>query len=389
MAFDQALRRSLGRLFRLFLLSLCCAFVAACGGDNGTDLDDDDTDPGGDDATQEPVDTLKPTSLPTYSSLSLYSSDSPLNTPIPADPEIDPNSDEYVGLLQEVVTAGGFAIEVKQYSTTVYFADASTPKVNVYMPCGPAWAGVDSLKGVPIPAFAEPTQDTDGADAPIPVGQCGEDSSQDNQMAIVDLTTRCEYDFIRIRKESGKWVADWGNSISMNGNGIYEFGFSGRGAGFTQLAGEIWPDELQAGQINHALIFSYPHSATGGPVPPATESDGVSDHQWGLPEGARVQLDPSLDLSTLGLTAYELTIARALQVYGMWLVDVNSSGISIEAIDPRSVQGNPYAGLLPDEDYPSVANIPVDRFRVLKLPPVNTTADEDNHLVNSGCATFG
>lgn len=207
-------------------------------------------------------------------------------------------------------------------------------------------------------------------------------------MVILDLATRCEYDFLRVRVEDGNWVADWGNSISMNSRGIYEGGFSARGSGFTQLAGEIWPDELQNGRIGHALIFAIPGPAASGPVPPATETDGTSNAQWALPEGARIQLDPDLDLGSLGLTTYEHTIAVALQEYGMYLVDVNSTGISLEAIDPRSVQGNPYDGLLPDVDYPELPNIPAASFRVLKLGPVNLNYDEENELVVSGCGTF-
>ena len=370
---------------RRLVLGLCVVLIGACGG-GGTDLDDSDDgdDPGGGDVT----DPQKPTSLPTYGSLSLYSSDSPLNQKIADGAEVDPDSDSYMAVLQQIVDEGGIVIELKQYSTPVYVADSSTPKVAVQLACGQEWAGVSSLSGVPIPAFAEPAQDADGADNPIPTGTCGEFSAQDNQMVILDLATRCEYDFLRIRKEAGNWVADWGNSISMNSIGIYGGGFSARGSGFTQLAGEIWPDELQNGRIGHALIFAIPGPASGGPVPPATESDGTSDAEWALPEGALIQLDPDLDLNSLSLTAYERTIAVALQEYGMYLVDFNSTGISLEAIDPRSVQGNPYDGLLPDVDYPELPNIPAASFRVLKLPPQNPNYDEENELVASGCATF-
>ncbi len=369
---------------RGLVLGLCVVLMSACG-EGGIGLDDagDGDVPGGGQAAQ------KPTSLPTFASLSLYSSDSPLNQRIPDGAEVDPDSDNYMAVLKQIVNEGGIAIELKQYSTPVYLADSSTPKVAVQLACGQEWAGVSTLSGVPIPAFAEPAQDTDGSSNPIPKGQCGEFSDQDNQMVILDLATRCEYDFLRMRVEDGNWVADWGNSISMNSTGIYEKGFSARGAGFTQLAGEIWPDELLNGRIGHALIFAIPGPATGGPVAPATESDGISDAQWALPEGALIQLDPDLDLAALGLTAYERTIAVALQEYGMYLVDVNSTGISLEAIYPRSVLPNPYDGLLPDEDYPELPNIPAESFRVLKLPPQNATYDEDNELVASGCATFG
>jgi hypothetical protein len=356
--------------------------LGACGGsDTATGPGDGTGDGGG-----APVE--KPTSLPSYASLSLYSAESPLNQALTPDAAIDPDSRHYVALMDSAARSDGFAIELRQYSTPVYFADAETPTMEVTLHCGPQWAGVNTLDGVPIPAFAEPARDVDGASNPIPPGECGAEADQDNQMVVLDPSTRCEYDFFQMRREDGAWAASWGNSISMDGRGIYEKGLSARGSGFTQLAGQIWPDELEDGHIGHALIFSYPFSAAGGPVAPATESDGTSERPWSLPEGARVRLDPTLDLDALELTPWEYTIAAALQEYGMFLVDFNSLGLSIEAIDPRSVQGDPYDGLLPDQDYPLLPGIPTDRLQVLELPPQNPQADDESALLDSGCATF-
>lgn len=103
---------------------------------------------------------------------------------------------------------------------------------------------------------------------------------------------------------------------------------------------------------------------------------------------ARVQLDPTLDLDTLGLTPAEKTIAKALQDYGMFLVDYGATGVSIEAINPASVTGNPYDGLLPDVDFPNVGNIPLDKLRVLEMGPQNPNADDENELVASGCGSM-
>lgn len=327
--------------------------------------------------------TEKPTSLPARADLQLYSADSPLNQKIPADAIVDLNSDGYVNLIVQAAQTGGFIIELKQYSAPVYFADANTPRKDVWLACGQDWGGVEYLKDVPIPDFAEPANDVDGADNPIPAGECGEYSDQDNQMIILDLETRCEYDFWQMRKENGGWVVSWANSISMDSTGIYEKGLSARGSGFTTLSGLIWPDELEKGQINHALIFSYPYPKAVAYVSPATESDGTSIEPYALPEGARVRLDPNLDLGSLNLTPAERTIAKALQEYGMYLVDVGGSGVSIEAVDPKSVKGNPYEGLLPDVDYPSLENIPLNRLQVLQLPPLET--DLSTALVPSGC----
>jgi len=351
---------------------LLCAMALACGGCDGS---------GGAGSSQQG----KPSSLPTSIEVGLYSESSPLNQKIPSNTEIDPHSDEYVNLIVQAAATDGFVVEFKQFSAPVYFADSNTPRMDVFIACGQDYAGVDHFRDVPIPDFAEPASDVDGADNPIPFGLCGDAADQDNQMIILNLETRCEYDFFQARVENGAWVASWINSISLDSQGIYEKGFSARGSGFTTLAGLIWPDELQNGRINHALGFSYPGVAAGGPVPPATESDGLSTGQWALPEGARLRLDPNLDIDALGLAPFEKTIARALQEYGMILFDDGSSGVSVEAIDPKSTENNPYQGLLPGVDFPELNNIPLDRLQLLKLPQQDSSADDTNALVPSGC----
>lgn len=331
------------------------------------------------------TDASKPETLPPRSALDLYSAESPLNQQIPADAAIDPDSAGYVDLLARTGESEGFAIELKQYSAPVYFADANTPRRDVWLACGSTWwLGVEYLRDVPIPAFAEPAQDGGGGRS-LPAGRCGQNSPLDNQMIVLDPETRCEYDFWQMRMEDDGWVASWANSISMDSIGIYEKDFSARGSGFTTLSGLIWPDELENERIEHALIFSYPHSKSGGPVPPATESDGTSGKRYALPEGARVRLDPTVDVEGLGLPAVERTIATALQEYGMFLVDVGGSGISTEAVDPRSVTGFPYEGLLPDVDFPVLEDLPLERLEVLELPAQNPNADDESELVPSGC----
>jgi hypothetical protein len=55
---------------------------------------------------------------------------------------------------------------------------------------------------------------------------------------------------------------------------------------------------------------------------PAIISDGKTS--GGIPEGARIQLDPAYDIS--GLTASEQIIAKALQVYGFYVTDSTDPG---------------------------------------------------------------
>ena len=52
----------------------------------------------------------------------------------------------------------------------------------------------------------------------------------------------------------------------------------------------------------------------------------------------------------------------------MYLGD-SSGAPSMDVVHPQSYARNPYRGLLPDETYVPLTGIPVERLRVLKLPP--------------------
>jgi len=96
------------------------------------------------------------------------------------------------------------------------------------------------------------------------------------------------------------------------------------------MAGLVRPWEIAQGQINHALAFAY-NSPSSAFVYPASKSDGGN---FGgvlgtdLPEGSRLQLDPTLSDATIqswGCNGACLTIAHALQKYGMYTVDHSGS----------------------------------------------------------------
>ncbi len=301
-----------------------------------------------------------------------YSASSPFNQKIPANPTLAPNSATLVKSLIRDANNSGMYIVVDKWTVPVYYADANTPRYNVTLTASWARWYATKMNGVPIPNWAAP------------------DPQDDGSMTVVDVSTNCQYDFWQAKKQNGQWSASWGNSLKSNEVGIFPKGLSARGSGFALLAGMIWPDELKNGKIEHALAFSYNYTRSGGPVSPATESDGESLAADAIPEGARIQLDPALNLDNLNLTPYEKTIAKAMQEYGMILGDNSSGGISLYAVSPLSAQGDPYAGVLPPPHptYGTVylPNIPVNKFRVIKFGPQNP--DPEIALVSSGCAVM-
>jgi hypothetical protein len=103
----------------------------------------------------------------------------------------------------------------------------------------------------------------------------------------------------------------------------------GRGSGFPLIAGLIRPEELAAGEIRHALVFSFSQNRqaeNGGDIfcLPACRSDGKHKGRQYPIEGMRFQLDPSLtekEFNQWGLNREGKIVARALQKYGMYLGD--------------------------------------------------------------------
>ncbi len=293
----------------------------------------------------------------------LFEGESPFYNKIPAPADVDPASDQMVRSLVDQANEA-FVVAVKKWTVPVYYADASTPRREVKLTA--SWAPKKAMLDVPIPDYAEA------------------DPSDDGSMVVIDQAGGCIYDFWRMRYRNGRWKAAWGNALPLDSDGIFPKGFSARGSGFELQQGLIWPHELKQGHIDHALIFSYDHTRAGGPVAPATESDGTSNEDWAIPEGALVQLDPELNLDSLGLSGYERIIAKALQEYGMYCAD-DGGGLQLYAVNPICVKNNPYESIWGDQTFVFLDKIPADRFRILKLPPQSR---EEPQLVSNSCIRF-
>jgi hypothetical protein len=269
--------------------------------------------------------------------------DSLWRTPVPVDAPADPRSAQYVQRLKELEPV----VAIRNFTTPIYRADAMAPRYRISPTAdyAPPEAVLDS---VPIPDHAQP------------------DPAGDGHLAILDATSNCVFEMYRGQRTVDGWTAEWINGTPTDGDGIYPDGLSTRASGISVTAGLIWPEELRAGKIDHALVFAYRFTKDGGPVAPATRSDGDSTDPAALPIGAHLVLDPSLDLSTLELTPAETMIAEALQRYGMILAD-SGGGLSLFAVSPQSYPADPYAALFGPVTYGGIGGIPMDRMKVLPL----------------------
>lgn len=290
----------------------------------------------------------------------LYSKKSPFNLRIAPDAEVEARSPVMIQQLLAEAEANGWAIAVRRWTTPVYYAVRSTRRYDVRL-TGRHYSG-EALARVPIPESAEP------------------DPTSDGSLAVIDRESGCEYDLWRAeRNQAGGWSAQFANAIAIRSNGIYRYAESPRASGFASAAGLIWPKELRKGLIPHALVFTMWATKAGGPVRPATGSDGWSTAPGAIPEGARVQLDPALDLDALDLTPWQRTIAEALQDYGMFLSDTGGA-FALQARHAQSAQ-EPYPW--GDETYAYMPISLIEHLRVLKLGPQKRTV---YRFVRTRCA---
>ncbi|MBK5230664.1 MAG: hypothetical protein JJE27_05765, partial [Thermoleophilia bacterium] len=93
-----------------------------------------------------------------------------------------------------------------------------------------------------------------------------------------------------------------------------------------------------------ALVIGIPGIAGGAPACPATHNVGTTSDPNALPEGARLQLDPALSVDALSIPAWQKTIAKAMQKYGVYVRD-NSGTLSLYGeTSSATVGGRRYDG---------------------------------------------
>jgi hypothetical protein len=203
------------------------------------------------------------------------------------------------------------ALNTDAYSTTFYTAAADTPLTNV------AWSNCQSnpwvspgpisaqMASVPIPADAQPSAGTDA------------------EMTIYSPSTDKLWEFWLTSKTAAGWSACWGGRIDnvSASPGYFPGGFGATASGLPVAGGMISLKDLASGSINHALSLELPMTAATTVSWPAQRTDGKHTGAGAVPMGTRFRLDPSLDLSSLGLSPIGLLVAKAAQTYGFVVTD--------------------------------------------------------------------
>ena len=307
-----------------------------------------------------------------------FADDSFWNTPLGDSPEIEERSSFWQALLPLAEPPGGVYINMEKYTIPVYAVDDHTPRHDIGRsfvaggrfgryadsPIARVWNHRNPLgfgpgfgRAVPIPDDARP------------------DPASDAHLALIDYEAGRVWDMWGAhRDEAGEWWTYSGNVYDLYGSGLFDpadypypngekihtWG-PARAAGVPIIAGLILKREVQSGRIEHKVAAAC--SMVGFleyAYPPAISTDGRIP--GGIPEGNVVQLDPKLDLDTLGLKPGAKVVARTLQEYGMVMTD-GSDSLSIYAEAPWTPHCGGWEGLLAPND---LRAIPQDRFRFIK-----------------------
>jgi len=144
----------------------------------------------------------------------------------------------------------------------------------------------------------------------------------------------------------------------------------GRGSGFPNIAGLIRPEEVQAGEIRHALAFTFTKNKKDDFYYPASRTDGRYDSTDVPAEGMLFQLNPQLtdkDFTNGDLSAGAKTVAQALQKYGMYLCDNGGDmALQLQLLDKNTEVNRSKWDAISPGLYSSLTKIPTNQFRLLK-----------------------
>jgi len=286
-----------------------------------------------------------------------FTATSPWNTPIDANAAVDPNSGALVADFATSSPWPFFTINIQSYSVPVYYVDGSTPLQTVRATVVGGQGFDTGQAQVPIPAGAMPAEGTD------------------QHLSIVNKQTNEEWGMWEAANGSSGWTCAVCATADLGGTGIrpptqnppWWMGHGPRACGFPLSAGLITVDEMRQGSIEHALVIAYPHIRSRYYTSPASTAQTTTDlalSTRGVPCGGRMQLDPSLDLDTLGLSASGKVVARALQKYGAFVGDF-SLAMSLYAEASPAAQTVWNTGLL--STYEIKDQIALNRLRVLQI----------------------
>ena len=268
----------------------------------------------------------------------LFAPSSYRNTPLPPNAPIDPLSSSYVLDVAQKASSIGAHVNYESYSAPVYTVPANQPTIQVIVD-DPAHTDclngnpclVEQWREVPLPATAAASPGTDG------------------HLVVYQPSSDTFWEFYRFRwTADGKPHAYYGGRMQNVSSNPGHFTnppgprFGATGTSIPLLVGLQRISELQVGTIDHVISFAL-NTPQMGFRWPAQRGDGNNPLITAPKEGTCFRFPASLNLASFNLTPYGLTLASAIQRYGLVLMDATSTGLVVYGEIPTD-GSNPYEG---------------------------------------------
>ncbi|KAK5579090.1 hypothetical protein RB653_008769 [Dictyostelium firmibasis] len=307
----------------------------------------------------------------------VLSSNSPWNIPIGNNPSVEPLSTVMVNKIKNSLAQEGlstdFQLHYNKWTAPIHLVNTSLPvnRIKIFQPQGEGYhetvdpLGLKVITNLPVLTSFNP------------------DPMADGHMIVFDTNLKVFHEFSRF-----KWVnsttaeATRYDTFSYNNNGTYPALVPGsrwwmkgvRGSGAPFIAGLIRYDEIQRGELDHAIAFAGPinrqksFSSSSWSyelcTPVSCRTDGWVIGNDTVMEGQRIQLNPSYNINSLPPKAR--LIAQALQTYGGYMVDNSGDfGIYFENLITSNPSGTSLWESQYGSDLSTLYNIPITQFRIL------------------------
>lgn len=281
---------------------------------------------------------------------------------------VDKRSPAMIKNLQSQITphwGGVAAFNAYTYNSSLFVADASSPKVRVtYVDCQKKgftppdfYGGTKIFVDVPIPKDAVPALGTDAA------------------LAIWDPTQDKFWEFWQAKKDAkGTWQACYGgriDKVSTNKQAAFPPPYGTSASGLATSATVISVKEAQDLKIDHAIYLALMKNAVWNDIAwPANRSDGVDTSASRIPIGTRLRLDPTVDVESLPMSPLGKAVARAAQKHG-FLVSETAGAVGVATmsgnVDKVRTGTNPWDAILADTpDYAVLKGFPWHKVQAIQ-----------------------
>lgn len=285
-----------------------------------------------------------------------FSASSYWNTPLPVDAPVARRSKRIIAYLSRAATTDYIHLAGAghhgHWGNPIYWSDSDDPVYSIRNTC--SYQQPPEFASVRIPRGAMP------------------DPTSDSEMTVYDLSKRIVYGIHRAayNESDDKWRACGGAVYYLGSNGLHgslRRSNNDRNTGHRGVPPPTFSvryDEVEYGAINHVLKIAVPRTKCKHVFPMVGDECGTST-TYAPPEGTRIRIKPSIDLSKLALSPEAMIVAQALKKYGAVIGDQSGGPLSLKLENTLAEgRGRLWEGLLSAN---SLAAIPLGSYQVIRL----------------------